>query len=80
VFLLGILLIQCKIKHDQPTETQKSTFGTPGAWHTCYKVETDMLFQICIFHDGCKQGIDQQIFNRKLISCKITHPQSLFST
>jgi len=40
--------------------------GTPGAWHTCYKVETDTLFQICIFHDGCKQGIDQQIFNRKL--------------
>jgi len=28
------------------------------------------------FHDGCKQGIDQQIFNRKSISRKITHPQS----
>ena len=34
--------------------------------------------QICTFHDGCKQGIDQQIFNRKSISRKITHPQSLF--
>jgi len=34
--------------------------------------------QVCIFHDGCKQGIDQQIFNRKSISRKITHPQSLF--
>ena len=32
--------------------------------------------QVCTFHDGCKQGIDQQIFNRKLISQKITHPQS----
>ena len=32
--------------------------------------------QVRIFHDGCKQGIDQQIFNRKLISRKITHPQS----
>jgi len=30
--------------------------------------------QVCIFHDGCKQGIDQQIFNRKSISHKITHP------
>jgi len=33
---------------------------------------------VCTFHDGCKQGIDQQIFNRKSISRKITHPQSLF--
>ena len=32
--------------------------------------------QVCTFHDGCKQGIDQQIFNRKSISRKITHPQS----
>jgi len=31
---------------------------------------------VCTFHDGCKQGIDQQIFNRKSISLKITHPQS----
>jgi len=29
----------------------------------------------CTFHDGCKQGIDQQIFNRKSMSRKITHPQ-----
>jgi len=34
--------------------------------------------QVCTFHDGCKQGIDRQIFNRKSISRKITHPQSLF--
>ena len=33
-------------------------------------------FQVCTFHDGCKRGIDQQIFNRKSISRKITHPQS----
>ena len=33
---------------------------------------------LCTFHDGCKQGIGQQIFNRnKSISRKITHPQSL---
>ena len=32
--------------------------------------------EVCTFHDGCKQGIDQQIFNRKSISRKITHPQS----
>ena len=32
--------------------------------------------QVYTFHDGCKQGIDQQIFNRKSISRKITHPQS----
>ena len=34
--------------------------------------------QVCTFHDGCKQGIYQQIFNRKSISRKIMHPQSLF--
>ena len=34
--------------------------------------------RVCTFHDGGKQGIDQQIFNRKSISRKITHPQSLF--
>ena len=32
--------------------------------------------QVSTFHDGCKQGIDQQIFNRKSISRKITHLQS----
>ena len=32
--------------------------------------------QVCTFHDGCKQGIDQQIFDRKSIPRKITHPQS----
>jgi len=32
--------------------------------------------QVCTLHDGCKQGIYQQIFNRKSISRKITHPQS----
>jgi len=37
-----------------------------------------VLIQVCTFNDGCKQGIDQQIFNRKSISRKITHPQSLF--
>ena len=35
-----------------------------------------MSIQVCTFHDGCKQGIDQQIFNKKSISRKITHPQS----
>jgi len=33
---------------------------------------------LCILHDECKQGIDQQIFDAKSISRKITHPQSLF--
>ena len=28
--------------------------------------------QACTFHDVCKQGIDQQIFNRKSISRKIS--------
>jgi len=32
-------------------------------------------YQACTFHDGCKQGIDKQIF-KKSISRKITHPQS----
>jgi len=34
-----------------------------------------IYIQVCTFHDGCKQGIDQQIFNRKSLSRKITHPQ-----
>jgi len=29
------------------------------------------LVEVCTFHDGCKQGINQQIFNRKSISRKI---------
>ena len=37
---------------------------------------TTHTVQVCTFHDGCKQGIDQQILNRKSISRKITHPQS----
>jgi len=39
-------------------------------------VEILNQFQVCTFHDGCKQGIDQQIFNTKSISHKIMHPQS----
>ena len=35
-----------------------------------------IFIQVCTFHDGCKQGIDQQIFNSKSISGKITHLQS----
>jgi len=35
----------------------------------------DWSLIVCTFHDGCKQGIDQQIFNRKSISSKITHLQ-----
>ena len=42
------------------------------------KVWLTFPIQVCTFQDGCKQGIDQQIFNRKSISGKITHPQSLF--
>ena len=40
------------------------------------RVPSPLAVQVCTFHDGCKQGVDQQIFNRKLISRKITHPQS----
>ena len=43
------------------------------------RVKQGNTIQVCTFHDGCKQGIDQQIFNRKSISRKITHPQSLFN-
>jgi len=40
--------------------------------------ELTWKIQVRTFRDGCKQGIDQQIFNRKSISRKITHPQSLW--
>ena len=42
----------------------------------CFKL-AHISIQVCTFHDGCKQGIDQQIFSSKSISRKITHPQSL---
>ena len=47
---------------------------TDHVYITCFAI---YFIQVCTFHDGCKQGIDQQIFNRKSISRKITHPQSL---
>ena len=51
-----------------------------ASWPICnvpWNLHANSL-QVCTFHDGCKQGINQQIFNRKSISRKITHPQSLF--
>jgi len=39
-------------------------------------VITAFDFKVCTFHDECKQGVDQQSFNRKSISRIITHPQS----
>jgi len=30
--------------------------------------------QVCTLHSGGNQGIDQQIFNKKAILRKITHP------
>jgi len=54
------------------------------SWNKCIRCQSGRLLrnkaklQVCTFHDGCKQGIDQQIFNRKSISRKIPHPQSLF--
>jgi len=43
------------------------------------KLASQVSVSYVLFHvDGCKQEIDQQIFNRKSISCKIMHPQSLF--
>jgi len=29
----------------------------------------EMYLLVCIFHDGCKQGIDQQIFNSLASGC-----------
>jgi len=40
------------------------------------KLPFKIFVQVCTFYDGCKQGIDLQIFNRKSISRKITNPQS----
>jgi len=37
---------------------------------------THFYTKVCTFYVGCKQEIDQQIFNKKSISRKITHPQS----
>ena len=48
-----------------------------GFTHSIARIKINTkINQVCTFHDGCKQGIDQQIFNRKSISRKITHPQS----
>jgi len=40
-------------------------FETP-AIDTVYQQQHSLYIRT--FHDGCKQGIDQQIFNRKSIS------------
>jgi len=45
---------------------------------SCLHNSSLRLIQVCTFHDGWKQGIDQQIINRKSISRNITHPQSLY--
>ena len=45
-------------------------------WYKNFANYTSQCAQVCTFHDGCKQGIDQQIFNRKSISRTIMHPQS----
>ena len=44
-------------------------------WNIPQTLIVKLLFSVCTFHDGCKQGINQQIFNRKSISRKITYPQ-----
>jgi len=45
-------------------------------WYTAKKVID--FKQTSTLHDGCKQGIYQQIFNGKSVSRKFTHPHSLF--
>ena len=47
-------------------------FSSSGKKHFCKILPLGEygLVQVCTFHDGCKQGIDQQIFNRKSISRK----------
>jgi len=82
-----------KRKKQQPTEKQNNikyrNYNLSGGYivnlscqgggsHPCSLSVMPLIIGVCTFHDGCKQGIDQQIFNRKSISRRITHPQSFF--
>ena len=58
-------------------------FKRTGRESHCFALDIDIdqnhsfkPAEVSTLHDGWKQGIDQQIFNRKSISRKITHPQS----
>jgi len=53
----------------RPSTLLQYTFSLDAIWHEF----VTFLVKVCTFHDGCKQGIDQQIFNRKSISRKITN-------
>jgi len=53
-------------------------FGGAGIICFSFKHNRRCPVLVCTFHDGCKQEIDQQIFDRKSMSRKITHPHSLF--
>jgi len=59
-----------------PTVGPLPNLVLPNKDALCFVRLSDMSEELCTFHDGYKQGIDQQIFNRKSISRKIMHPQS----
>ena len=66
-------LLHTRVCCDKTNDTRYIITVTLSAVRVC---DNCSGIQVCTFHDGCKQGIDQQIFNRKSISRKITHPQS----
>jgi len=53
-------------------DNSKPQIPTCKFWGENVHCSITLRKQVCTFHDGCKQGIDQQIFNRKSISRKIT--------
>ena len=74
------LPIQCGIEHGHSKTFKRGSSAKSQLVITDWvSSDTYVLHQhismYCTFHDGCKEGIDLQIFNRKSISCKITHTQ-----
>ena len=85
---IALYLNLCELQHtSNPFENQNSSssqtfcnlqrlFAQQCATMRLHFLSVISAIKASTLHDGCKQGIDQRIFNRKSISRKITHPQS----
>jgi len=78
-----LLLVGWVICNNKPNQTTLKSTSVSVCFRGISRVPSAFVFlrwfklahisiQVCTLHDGCKQGIDQQIFNRKSISRKIS--------
>ena len=71
----GYLIKKVTLKSASVSVCFRGISRLPSAFVLRWLKLAHISIQVCTFHDGCKQWIDQQIFNRKSILRKITHPQ-----